>query len=1149
MLECKINGGEVHSYQIALITGQFLQVIVEQRGIDLVIISSNPTGEQIAEIDNPTGMYGRERILLLAESTGNYQLKIKSLEKDAIAGHYSVRIEQSRVATKQDHILIAAQRAFAEGGQLYAKATAETFKSAIEKFTEAFQHWKAADDSFGQISTLIFMGIIAQTVGENLKALDYFNQALSLSQTSHDRFSEATLIHNIGTIYQIWGDNKKALDHFKQALLIVREIGDRLVESRILAGIAIIHTVFGDARKALDYFNDALNITQEIGDRVGEAGVLQNLGQIYSRFDQNPQALDYLQQALALARANGNRYWEAKALIGLGISYGKTGEMQRALSYLNEGLVLMLETGDRVGQANSLASISVVYSSFGEYQKALDHLSQALTIEQEVGDRIAQTATLSNMGVLHQRLGEHTRALKYYREALTLGQAIGDITAQVYALLSIGLAYDSLEDNQKALDYFNQSLELTKTTNNHILEADILVAIGNVYRRLGESQKALDYFHRALILKQTKYSNTSRTAYILANIGISYHILGEMERSLNYFHKALEIYQSEGNKIGEATMFYHIALLEQKRNNLMEARLNIETALNIIESLRFKIINRGLRTSYFSSFEHCYDDYINILMQLHQLYPLDGYNGKALEVSERARARTLLETLTESKLNIRRDMEPTLLEREHQLRHLLNTKAENQMYLLNEPHTKEQDAELKEEIDKLLLELQQIEAKIRIHYSRYSSLTQPQTLKVSQIQHQVMDADTVLLEYWLGKEQSYLWVVTNTSINSYILPKRAEIESLALRVYDLLTARSHRPYDTIEKRKARVHKADTAYREVAAQLSQILLAPVVTQIENKRLVIVTHAALDYIPFSALPSPIVSRVKPHNQVGFIPLIANHEIVNLPSASILAVLKQQISQRNPATRSVAVFADPVFSKSDSRVIARVPQHRDSQVKKFSHRVLSGSPTVEKPVPPFDLSYQGLKRLPYTRREARAILALVPPSERKEALDFKANRFTAIDPNLKDYRFIHFATHALLNDNHPELSGIVLSLVNEQGIEQSGFLNMYELYDLNLSAEVVVLSACRTGLGKQVKGEGLIGLTRGFMYAGAARVVASLWAVNDLATAELMARFYQNMLGRKRLKPVLALRAAQISMWKEKKWRAPYYWAAFVLQGEPN
>jgi CHAT domain-containing protein len=190
--------------------------------------------------------------------------------------------------------------------------------------------------------------------------------------------------------------------------------------------------------------------------------------------------------------------------------------------------------------------------------------------------------------------------------------------------------------------------------------------------------------------------------------------------------------------------------------------------------------------------------------------------------------------------------------------------------------------------------------------------------------------------------------------------------------------------------------------------------------------------------------------------------------------------------------------------------------------------------------------LSPLPFTRQEATSIIKLIPQGQGLLALDFKANKTTATSPDLSQYRIVHFATHGLIDSLRPELSGIVLSLVDKQGKPQDGFLWLHEIYNLNLPAELIVLSSCRTGLGAEIKGEGLVGLTRWFMYAGAARLVASQWKVDDEATAELMERFYVKIL-KEGERPAAALRAAQIEMWRQKDWKSPFYWAAFAFQGE--
>src|SRR6185369_16892010 len=190
--------------------------------------------------------------------------------------------------------------------------------------------------------------------------------------------------------------------------------------------------------------------------------------------------------------------------------------------------------------------------------------------------------------------------------------------------------------------------------------------------------------------------------------------------------------------------------------------------------------------------------------------------------------------------------------------------------------------------------------------------------------------------------------------------------------------------------------------------------------------------------------------------------------------------------------------------------------------------------------------IPRLPFTRQEATQLLALTPKNSSFGAIDFEANRETVLRGDLAQYRYVHFATHGLLDSERPGLSSLVLSMVDAKGEPQNGFLRANDIYNLKLPAELVVLSACQTGLGKEIKGEGLVGLTRGFIYAGAARVVVSLWNVNDQATAELMTMFYRKMLKQGQA-PAAALRAAQVEMWKQKQWQSPYYWAAFTMQGE--
>jgi CHAT domain-containing protein len=279
------------------------------------------------------------------------------------------------------------------------------------------------------------------------------------------------------------------------------------------------------------------------------------------------------------------------------------------------------------------------------------------------------------------------------------------------------------------------------------------------------------------------------------------------------------------------------------------------------------------------------------------------------------------------------------------------------------------------------------------------------------------------------------------------------------------------------------------------------------------------------------------------------------VSLPAASVFAIQRRELANRKPATRQLALFADPVFEQDDERVkaIASIVNRQDASVKPEMASSQPARPESERSDFERAVRESGIRdqrskieRLPFSREEANAIFALVQRAHALKALDFEANKKTATGEGIGQYRIVHFATHALLNNEHPELSGIVLSLVDRQGHRIDGFLRLNEIYNLNLPADLVVLSACQTGLGRQIKGEGLIGLTRGFLYAGAERVVASLWSVDDEATAELMRRFYSKFLQEDQ--PVsAALRQAQMEMSAQKRWSNAYYWAAFEMQGE--
>jgi CHAT domain-containing protein/tetratricopeptide (TPR) repeat protein len=1050
-VERELSRGQAHSYSILLGARQYIKLVVDQRGIDVVVLLFGPDGKQIIKADSPNGAHGPEHVSTIAESSGTYRLEVRSLEKDAPAGRYGVTIVELRTATTRDESRIAAEQAFTEAELLRAQGTIESLRKSIESYEKAVPLYRETGDRSSEALALNRLGMAYNWLGEARKALGYYSQALLLMRAVGDRNGEATVLINVGAVYDYLGEKQEALDSFTRALSLIRESGDLGGEAFTLSRIGAVYNSLGDRRKALDYYSQALPLVRSIGDYRSETATLNNTGKIYSDLGEKQKALDFFNQALSVSR----------------------------------------NARDQLREAITLNNIGLIYAELGEYQKALESYQQVLTEMHEVKSRFGEAEVINNIAAVYNSLGEKQKAFEYYRQGLILFRELGERRGEATALTNIGLIYSELGEKQKALDYLSQAMTLMRAVEDRGGEATVLNNVGMVYAVLGEKQKAIDYYNQALPL-----------------------------------------FRAIGDRNGEARTLNNIACSERDLGELNDALAHIEAAVNIIESLRAKIGSQELRSSFFATVQDYYDSYIDILMRLHRRQPDAGYVGKALQASERVQARGLLELLTEAGADIRQGVDPTLVERERVLQLRLSASAQRQMRLLSAPHTGEQTDAIAREVTNLTTELQEVEARIRETSPRYAALTQPRPLTLVEIQTQALDADTLLLEYSLGTDRSYLWAVTPTSITSYELPKREEIEVAALEFYESIHASSR---GVVSGTKAGREAGSAVQQQAqtdqaAARLSRMLLAPASALLSKKRLLIVADGALQYIPFAALPAPTSAT----GSGTLTPLIVEHEIVSFPSASSLIRARQSVSGRKPPAKILAVFADPVFEKDDSRVM-----RKQGLVEGANQEIKTVADSIEG---------EGIRirRLPGTRREALSILSLIPREKSLAALDFSASRNTALSPELARYRIIHFATHAFINSVHPELSGIVLSLVDEHGKPQDGFLRAYELFNLRLSAELVVLSGSDTGLGQKMKGEGAPGLTYGFIYAGAARVVVSLWSVDDTATAELMVRFYRKLLV-ENLRPAAALRLAQIEMWKDKRWKAPYYWAGFILQGE--
>jgi CHAT domain-containing protein len=1104
-----IKIGENHQYRIRLFAGQFLRLTVKYHGrLDLLITLFGPDNKKLIVVssdyrgvlEDPITTKGRalgiESLSFAVEASGEYRLVVDA-GPSRVPGRYKLKIDELRIATDQDRKRAEAERLTAEGEQLRLKKNdAASLRQALKKFDEALSQWRALGDAAGEADTLNSIGLVYSydsiVLRDKKRALSYYERALARWRAAGDLRGEANTLRNMGSVAITI---EQALDYFNQSLQRWRDVGDRLWEARLLGEIAGAYSrcddvlKCGDRQMALDYYERSLQIWQTLDDRAGMDLLLFSLAHFCD--------------------------WQ--------------GERQKARVYYNQALQYALATELHTSAAFIHLRLGETYYVEGEYHTALDYYQRAYSISRGLGNE-AEAYTLYDLGQISATLGEKQKALDYFNQALPLW--VRNVNGEGYTLEQIGRLYASMGKWREALNQYNRALPLLRSTGDRHGEASIFNDMGFVFASIGESRNAIDYHDRALQIGRA-ISHRGVEAQTLSYLGKVYDSSGDRPKALDYYTQALGLLKAIGDRNGEAQARYDIARVNRGLGDDARARAEIEETLAIVDSLRTKVAGDEIRSHYFASAQQYYEFYIDLLMSLNKQHPSAGHAATALWASERARSRGLLGLLAESGADIRQGIDPALLERERALRRALNAKADRQMRLLSAKHTPQQAAEIGKEVEALTTEYRQVQADIKAASPRYASLTQPLPLSAQEIQKNLLDSETMLLEYALGDKRSYLWAVTAASISAFELPGRAEIEAAVRRVRELLLARQ--PVRG-KNDPARVRRADSAYLKETARLSRMVLGPVAGLLGKKRLLIVSDGALQYIPFAALPTP--------GQTPAVPLILDHEIVNVPSASVLATLRQEIAGRKPAAEMIAVLADPVFSEDDPRI--KSPARRP--IARTEPRPSNGSLT--RAVRDVGLSDEagGISRLPLSRQEAEAIMSLVPAGQGMKAVDFQANRATATSPGLSRYRIVHFATHGLLNSRHPELSGIVLSLVDERGDPQDGFLGLHDVYNLNIPADIVVLSSCQTALGKEVRGEGLIGLVRGFMYAGAARVVASLWKVDDWATSELMKRFYGKLIS-EGLRPSAALRAAQIEMWKQRRWHAPYYWAAFIIQGEPG
>jgi len=957
----------------------------------------------------------------------------------------------------------------------------------------------------------------------NLKAVEKYREAAAAFQNSGN-FKRATVaLRNAGEILQLLGNSAAALVSYQQAQALTRKTKDQFEQAKIFNDLAYLHFLDGNSKDAERNARAALELVRALRNRAVEAEALNNLGEALSNLGERTRAQEHEQQALAIWRELNDPRGQAVSSISLGYNYKNMGQPEKAFRLFAEALSLARQAKDLGVETQAAIAVANINRKTGNNQAALESYAAAREIAERIGDQTSRAIVVAGIGSIYFEMGEERLALQHLEDAMKLFEDNGKLWGAAEVRLQLGRVYHSTGDDKKAIEYLNGAVASFRSLRMPVLESNTLRELGLVYDSVGDKDRALESYKSALPLRRAS-EDQREAAYLLCYIGHVYEELKDTTRSLQYYRDALQLSQRSADPVAEALIHNNLAHHYRNLSNLAGAKREVEAALGIIESQRTNVVSHDLRTSYFATVRSTYEFYIDILMQMHKQNPSSEFDKEAFAVSEKARARSFLELLNEARAQGRDGIDPALLEKERELSESINTKAQLQVQLLMDKRSEESN-QICKELDDLVAELAQTRDKIRSANPR--AVNVPELLTLDEVQRRLLDDDTVLLEYVLGDERSYVWVATRASLLSFELAPRKEIETSARKLHELIVSRQMIVGEPVSTRTERQTNADAQIPSQADLLSKLILGPLAGKLEKKRLLVVPDGALQYVPFQMLTTPETG--------GY--LLQRYEIVNLPSASTLALLQSVAANRKPAVKSVAVLADPVFEADDPRVASN---------QKNNKRPRSNDVYLAMRDAGISLDGVQIPRLLASGAEADGIIAAAPGYTGFKAVGFDANREFVLGSQLANYRIIHFATHGLINSERPELSGIVLSLFDNEGHPQNGFLRLHDIYNLHLPADLVVLSACSTGLGKDVRGEGLIGLTRGFMYAGASGVIASLWKVEDDATAELMKHFYEALF-QQGMSPAAALRHAQLTLSQNKRWQSPYYWAGFVIQGQ--
>jgi len=949
-----------------------------------------------------------------------------------------------------------------------------------------------------------------------------------------------------------------------KAILLYRYAGSKWRAGHSLDGRFLALVSEGDTWLELSRYDASLraySAAQELApNAVGTMMVFNAEARVYLDWWKSNLASPLAERALQLSHTLQNRSAEAQALANRGEARYLQTEDEPAWADLTSAMDLAQETHDRPTIARILRVQSWIEKDRGRLTQAGAYMRRADQLFEELGDVRASFSAISDVATIDSLGGDTYSALVRHVKLSELIHNSGQLSVEAFAREALGADYARLNRGIDSIEYFKEAQAIfasighafgEETSFGQLCEAELLLdrprqaisfcrnshrlsllahdpkrqaiaewRLGRLAEALNDDQQASSYYKNAVRLSAS-VNDPRFEASAMKDLARINDRAGDHASAVTLYVNALDLSLIAEDSRGVIDARFHIAQNEAQAGRFLDAQRELDKALDLIEAQRNKVENDQLKTSYFAATRKCYELYVEILMKQYEGDATAGLDALALEKSEASRARTLLDRKAAQTGLPRNGTVQTEAPRLKLLHLALDQAYEKRLTLM-----------LRGKPDK---ELAQSETEIRRlsnAYERSQDVTKQSaprpftahSLSARELIDKSKKFDFVFLEYSLGPTHSYLWRIDHGVVRAFILPDRAVITRAVEHWRRLVLARQRRPSESLENYRARVHVADRELPNHASKLSCMLLRSVDIP-ERRSLAIIADGVLQSLPFAALPMYACSRTDGP------PLITAHQISYIPSISLL-VAQEDSNANREFDSDVAVFADPVFSADDPRIEG--PMRRSWDVARPQGLQMALRDVGLGPI---------LPRLPATRQEALTIARTLPSLKVSLALDFQANTRTVLNKEITKYRILHFATHGVLDEKDPDLSGLVLSLFDAKGRPIPGYLTTEDIFDLSLQTDLVVLSACDSGLGKQIDGEGTMGLSYAFLHAGVGRVVSTLWDVDDVQSSNIMAAFYRALLA-EHTTASAALQEAQLDILRRKHHSQPFYWAGYVL-----